>query len=53
MIVPVHARLVLPFRATALRCLVIWLVIFLVVVVSECSRTAEPAQFNGPKMGTT
>ena len=53
MIVPVHARLVLPFRATALRCLVICLVTCLAVVVSACSRTPEPAQFAGPTMGTT
>jgi thiamine biosynthesis lipoprotein len=48
-IVPVHARLVLPCSATALRCLVL----SLAVVVSSCSGTAEPAQFAGPTMGTT
>ena len=53
MIVPVNARLVPVVRATALRCLVICLLIFLAVVVSACSRTPEPAQFTGPTMGTT
>jgi len=51
--VPVHARLVPRFRATALSCLVICLGIFMAVVVSACSRTPEPAQFTGPTMGTT
>jgi FAD:protein FMN transferase len=47
-IVPGHARLVVPSGARALR----WLVIG-VTVASACSHVAQPAQFTGPTMGTT
>jgi thiamine biosynthesis lipoprotein len=49
-IVPADARPVRACHAQALRCLVSCVA---VVIASGCSRTAEPAQFAGPAMGTT
>jgi FAD:protein FMN transferase len=51
--VSLNDRLVPSVRATAPRCRVIGLVIYLAGILSACSRTPEAAQFIGPTMGTT
>ena len=53
MSVSLNDRLVPSVRATAPRCRVIGLVIYLAGILSACSRTPEAAQFIGPTMGTT